>query len=218
MKKTFIILVIATPLLSFTLLPVVFIRSDVKKIDSLLVLPPATQIGLISKGSMGPIDEEFSRKTHDLTHSYLQKSFPTSVKTKYFSGDSATRSKLDNFIATVTSKINFEKQARKYHLPDSIVTLFDTAKVHFVFCTSNIGFNRTRDNFINTYQRREMINFFIIPMYKPHESFSSVTCMILDLRQKNILYFERDVLENRDPTDINIIKQQLGRIINHCFI
>ncbi|MGN6542903.1 MAG: hypothetical protein ACTHKY_18990 [Ginsengibacter sp.] len=218
MKKTFIILIVAIPLLSFTLLPVVFIRDDVKKIDALLVLPPVTQIGIISKGSKAQNYDASSDKTFEITSDYLQKCFPNSVKTKYFSADSLSHAKLDNFILTITSRINFEKQARKYHLPDSIVTLFDTAKIHFVFCISNIGFNRTRDNFINTYQRREMINFFIIPMYKPHESFSSVTCMILDLRQKNILYFERDVLENRDPTDINIIKQQVGRIINHCFI
>lgn len=218
MKKVFILLIISIPLVSFNLLPVVFIRSDIKKNDSLLVLPPVTQIGLISKGSKAQIDDGLSKKTFDITRDYLQSGFPNSVKTKYFSADSLSQAKLDNFILTITSRINVEKQARKYHLPDSIVTLFDTAKIHFVFCTSNIGFKRTRDNFIATYQRREMINFFIIPVSHPHESFASITCMILDLKQKNILYFERDVLDNNDPTDIKVIKLQLNRIINHCFI
>jgi hypothetical protein len=217
MKKTFILLLVAIPLLSFILSPVVFIRSDIK-VDSLLVLPPVTQIGLISKGSKGPIDDGLSEKTFDITRDYLQKGFPNSVKTTYYSADSTSRAKLNAFVARITSKINSEKQARKYYLPDSIITLFDTEKVRFVFCTSNWGFRRTRDNFINTYQRREVVNFFIIPTGKPHESFASVTCMIFDLKEKNIVYFERDILENRDPTDIKVINLQLRRIINHCFI
>jgi hypothetical protein len=217
MKKTFILLIIAFPLLSFILSPVVFIRSDIK-VDSLLVLPPVAEISLISKGSRPQTDEDLSKKTFDITYDYLQNGFPNSVKTKYHAADSTSGAKLNNFVATIVTKINSEKQARKYHLPDSIVTLFNTENARFVFCTSNSGFKRTRDNFINTYHRREFVNFFIIPMEQPHESLVTVTCMILDLKQKNIVYFRRDVLENRDPTDIKIIKLQLSRIINHFFI
>jgi len=217
MKKTFILLIIAIPLLSFILSPVIFIRSDIK-VDSLLVLPPVAEISLISKGSRPQIDEDLSKKTFDITYDYLQNGFPNSIKTKYHSPDSTSAAKLNNFVATIITKINSEKQARKYHLPDSIVSLFNTANARFVFCTLNWGFKRTRDNFINTYHRREIVNFFIIPMAQPHESLVTVTCMILDLKQKNIVYYRRDVLENRDPTDIKIIKLQLSRIINHFFI
>ncbi len=217
MKRMFILIVITIPLLSFYLVPLVYVRSDIK-IDSLLVLPPVTKISVISKGSKSQIDEELSKKTFDNTANYLQNGFPNSVKTKYFSADSRTRAKLDNFVSIITSQINSEKQARKYQLPDSILNLFDTAKVNFVFCTSNIGFNRTRKNLVNNYQASEILNFFIVPVGRPLESSASMTCMILDLRQKNILYFERVIWNDKDPADIKVIKLQLTKMINHCFM
>lgn len=217
MKKTFIFLIIAIPLLSFTLLPVLFIRSDIK-VDSLLVLPAVTKISVINKGSILEIDNDLSKRTFNITADVLQNGFPASVKTKYFSADSITHSKLDNFVAAISWKISREKQARKYHLPDSILRLFDTAKVNFVFCTSIEGFTRARNNLINTNQASGIANFLLGMKGHPIESLATITCLILDLKQKNILYLERQVLENRDPTDIKIIKLQLSSIINHFFI
>lgn len=217
MKKVFFLIIITIPLLSFILTPFVFVRGNIK-IDTLLVLPPVTHISIITKGSKPVPDEGLSEETFFATGNWLRKSFPDAVQTKYFSSDSTTRPRLDKFVADITRQLNSERQARKYHIPDSVLTLFDNSKVNFVFCTCNIGFKRTRNNLINTYQTSEIAGFLVGFDQRPLESSATMTCFILDLKQKNILYFERDVWGNKDPTDINVIKLQLTRIINHYFI
>lgn len=217
MKKAFVLVIITIPFLGFVLKPLVFVRGDIK-IDTLLVLSPVTHIAVISKGGKQLIDGDLSKKAFFNTGNWLRKSFPDSVKTKYFSSDSITLSRLDNFVADISRQLNSERQARKYQLPDSILTLFDSTEVNFVFCTYNIGFKRTRDNLINTHLASEIADFLIGFNQRPLESSAAMTCFILDLRQKNILFFERHVWGNKDPTDINVIKLQLSKIITHCFI
>ena len=52
----------------------------------------------------------------------------------------------------------------------------------------------------------------------PLESATLVSCFIIDLKEKNIVFFERDTWQNRDPTDMEVIKLMLDRIIEHYFI
>ena len=217
MKRLLTISIITMPLLSYNIKPFIFVRDDIK-IESLLVLPPISQIAVINNGNKLQIDKELSDKTFFLTLTTLQKSFPDSVKTQYFSADSMTLSQLTNFVSSVNKKINSERLARKYQIPDSILNLFDTSKINFVFGTFNIGFKRGKNNLVNQHLASEIADLMIGYNLRPLESSASMSCFILDLRKKNILYFERDLWKNKDPTDIKLIQLQLSRIITHYFI
>lgn len=160
----------------------------------------------------------FSKKTFHITSGLLQTAFPDVVKTENFSSDSITQVRLNHFVSNITGAINSEGQAKKYRLPDSIYVLFDTAKVHYVFCTCNIGFIRKRSNLIKTHQAIEIADVLLGDNRRPLQSNSSITCFVFDLKQKNLLSFERDIWMDKEPTDINIIKLQLARLINHSFI
>ena len=217
MKKTIIILIIAIPIISFNLKPFVFVRSKIK-IEKLLVLPPVSVISVITKTSQQQIDNELSSQAFDAASSLLRKSFPDSIETTYFSGDSITMLKLNNFVGKIAKEINSEKRARKYQLPDSILSLFDNTKDNFIFCTINAGFKRTRNNLVNNHQASEIANFLIGINSQPLEQSASMTCIILDLKLRNILFFERNIWQNNDPTDFKILKLQFTKIITHYFI
>lgn len=81
-----------------------------------------------------------------------------------------------------------------------------------------MGFKRTRKNLVNTHQAAGIADFLIGFNKRPLESSALMSCFILDLKEKNILYFERDIWENKDPTDIKIIELQIRKIITHYFI
>ena len=217
MKKAIIILIVTIPLMSFDIKPFIFIRNDVK-IETLLVLPPVSSVSVISAGSKQQIDSVLSRQLFYHTSTMLKKCFPDTVKTRYFPFDSVVQLKLLNWVSAVNKEINNEKRARKYQLPDSILNLFDTSKMNFVFCTYNTGFKRTRNNLMNTHQTSEIADVLIGFNYRPLESTALMSCFILDLRKKSILYFARDLWENKDPMDFNVIRLQLTRIITHYFI
>ena len=217
MKRLFTISIITIPLLSYTIKPFVFVRDDIK-IESLLVLPPITKIAVINNGNKLQIDKELSAKTFSLTLTTLQKSFPDSVKTHYFSADTMILSQLTNFVSSVNKKINSERLAKKYQIPDSILNLFDTSKINFVFCTYNTGFKRGKNNLVNQHLASEIADVMIGYNFRPLESSASMSCFILDLRKKNILYFERDLWNKKDPTDSQLIQIQLSRMITHYFI
>lgn len=81
-----------------------------------------------------------------------------------------------------------------------------------------MGFIRSRKNLVNSHQKGEIVDFLTGYGRRPLESSALMSCFIIDLRQKNILYFERDIWKNRDPTEARFIKLQLTKIINHYFM
>jgi hypothetical protein len=217
MKRNIFLVIISLPFSSFVLKPVFYIRNNIK-IQHLLVLPPVSAIAVIQKGNKFQNDDELSKQTFYSTSNQLKKCMPESVNHEYFTPDSTKQLKISNFIVKINSEINNSRQAGKYNLPDSFVNLFDTSKVNFIFCTYNEGYIRNRKNLVNTYQKSEIADFLIGYSRRPLESSALMSCFIIDLRQKNILYFERDIWENRDPTEAHFIKLQLTKIINHYFM
>lgn len=219
MRKSIIIVILALPLLSFNMRPFLFVRKDTK-IDTLNVLVPVSSISVINRANTQHYDSLLSRQTSFNTSAILQKSFYDIVPTKYFSSNLFVQSKLLNWVLKVNKEIENERQAKKYQLPDSILNLFDTSKINFVFCTNNIGFRRTRENLVKT----DQTNNIAVALFgfgvgrQPLESAASMSCFIVDLKKKNILYFSRDHLENEDPTDKNVIKLQLTKAITHYFM
>jgi hypothetical protein len=216
-KKLLIISLFVLPLFGFTQAPLTFFRSNTKT-DKLLLLPPTTLISVISKGSVHQLDSELTQETFRHTLDQLKKSFPDSVNASLFRPDSVVKAKLFSFVNKFNKEIKKERQIKKYTLPDSILILFDTSKVNYVFCTYNIGFKRTRTNLVNTHLRMEVTDLLIGSNILPLESSTLISCFIIDLKDKNILFFERDIWQNRDPTDIEVIKLLLNRIITHYFI
>ena len=216
-KKLLIISLFVLPLSGFTQAPLTFFRSNTKA-NKLLLLPPTTRISVIRKGSIDRLDSELTQETFNHILAQLPKSFPDSVSATLFHPDSIVKAKLSNFVNRFNRKIRKERQIKKYTLPDSILVLFDTSKVNYVFCTYNIGFKRTRTNLVNTHLTMEVTDLLFGGNALPLESATLVSCFIIDLKEKNILFFERDTWQNRDPTDMEVIKLMLDRIIEHYFI
>ncbi len=217
MKRNFFLIIFLLPLLSFVWKPVSYIRNNIK-IPHLLVLPPVSVIYEIKKGSNLQTNKELSKQTFYITSNLLKRSIPDSINHEYLNPDSTTLLKINDFITHIHTKINSIKQVKKYILPDSIAKLFNTSKANFVFCTFNGGFIRSKKNLINTHQRNEVTNFLIGVGGRPLESSALMSCFIIDLNEKNILYFERNIWGDRNPTESRFIKLQLTKIISHYFI
>ncbi len=114
--------------------------------------------------------------------------------------------------------MNIDKQAKKYVLPDSIIELFSSSKTNFVLLTYNGGFIRSRKNLVNVYQRSEIANVLVGYGRRPLESSTFMSCFIIDLREKNIVCFERDIWEDKDPTNASTIKFQMTKVIKHLLL
>ncbi len=215
MKKILLILILAKSFGCYSQKPVVFSRAEIK-IDSILVLPPFSRTYVITKINKQEIDKELSKKTFYTTYNLLQKQFPKPIKATYFVSDSTTQIKLNNFIYTMCEKIDNERLARKYTIPDSILSLFKTANKTMVFCLVNEGFQRGRDNLLRKDLQSKINNAFTSHDYRPLESASLMIGLILDLKERHILFFERNIWQDKDPTDMNVLSLQLNRLLNHC--
>jgi hypothetical protein len=217
MRKILAVVFVSLPLLSIAQKELVYVRENVK-INRLLVLPPVSISYAVNSGSKLQMDEEASKKMFSYTSALLQKGFPDSVKTSFFSADSVLQSRLHKFLSTIHKDVNNERRAKKFQLPDSILNLFDNTEAEFVFCTYNIGFKRSRNNLVNTQQTMELLDMLTGFGIRPLESSLLMSCFVLDLKQKNLLYIERDIRPNIDPSDHNVIKLQLTRMIAHFLI
>ncbi|HSC52686.1 MAG TPA: hypothetical protein VLC98_03665 [Phnomibacter sp.] len=216
MKTLLTIFIVGQSLLGFTQESLFFFRKGTK-VNKILVLPPATLIYGIFHGSKLQFDSVLTQKAFLHTSTQLIQSFPDSISTVLFSADSVNKLKLRNFVCNLNNEFKKESQIKKYQLPDSILILFDTTKFNYVFCTSNVGFIRDRNNLTNTAFTMEITNMLTGHGLRPAESASVMSCFIIDLRKKNILCFQRSIWMERDPTDLRIIKLQLARLIKQIF-
>jgi hypothetical protein len=202
---------------NFAPLPFQYVRI-MEKIQHPLILLPATQISVIQKNGKLENDKAISQKVFYITLGELKKCIPDSIIPRFAPLDSILQVIIDNSIYNMHRLINSIKQAKKYAVPDSFVHLFDTSKVQYVFCTCNGGFMRNRENLVNNEFSGEVVGFITGFGWKPFESSTLTCCFIIDLKKKNIIYFERDVWKNRDPSDVRFIHLQLSAIINHYFM
>ncbi len=217
MKRKILFLLFLIPLLSFVLDPIVYRRSH-DKIEKFLVLPPVSRITIIGKGSKHKVDSGLSVKAFYTASKQLQKIFPDSVDHKYFSPDSVQQEAINNFVIKLNNKLNTSNQVRDYKIPDSIIHIFSTANADFVFCTSNMGFLRTKQNLSNSYEAAAVTSFIFGVGGRPIALTAGISCFILDLQKKNIIYFEREIWKDKDPTDPEVINLQFTKIIHHCFL
>jgi hypothetical protein len=164
------------------------------------------------------LNSELSQKTFEHTFDQLQNSFPDSVNATLFRTDSVVNAKLLSFVNKFNIQIKNERQVKNYTIPDSIVILFDTSNVNYVFCTYYSGFKRMRTNYVNTHRTMEVTNLFLGTRIRPLQSAAFISCFIIDLKEKNILFYERYKWDNRDPTDTEVIKLLFERIVAHYFI
>lgn len=70
---------------------------------------------------------------------------------------------------------------------------------------------------VNTQQASEIADFLVGFNYRPLESSALMSCAILNLKERNILFFERNIWENRNPADAKIIDLQMNMAITHYF-
>ncbi|MEO6637492.1 MAG: hypothetical protein ABIN25_04405 [Ginsengibacter sp.] len=217
MKNKFLFLVLLAPLLSFLLHPILYKRSYAK-IERVLVLPPVSRISIISKGSRQMVDSSLSSKVFYTASKQLQQVFPDSVDHKYFSPDSTQQQAINNVIVKLNNKLITYKQIIEYKIPDSILQLLSVANADFVFCVANTGFVRTKQNFSNSYVAGTAVTLVLGLPGTPIALESAISCFVLDLRKRNIIYFEREILYDRDPTDPEVINLQVTRVVNHCFL
>ena len=215
MKKILLILFLVNCLWCFGQKPVIYSRERIE-IDSLLVTPPLSRIYVINKMSKMAIDEELSRETFNAANQLIKRQFQGSINATYLLPDSATQAKLNTFITTVCTKISNERQASKYIIPDSIMNLFGSANKGFVFCLATEGFKRGRENLVRTQTTSEVADFLIGYNFRPLESSSLMIGFILDLNQRQIHHFEKNTWPNNDPTDLDVLRLQINRMLTHC--
>jgi len=217
MKRNFLLLILLVPLLSFISDPIVYIRSH-DKIEKLLVFSPVSRISVLGKGRKHRVDSGLSAKAFHIVENQLQKIFPDSIGHKYFSPDSIQRVAIDIFVIKANNKLLNSTQVSHYKVPDSIIQIFSTANANFVFCISNTGFFRTYQNLTGSHMAGAAVGLVSEFGWNPIASGSTISCFILDLNKKNIIFFERETWEDRDPTDPDLINLQLTRVLNHCFL
>ncbi len=214
MKRKFLFLIFLFPLLSFILNPIVYRRSH-SKIEKLLVLPPVSRISIIGNGSKQKVDSSLSSRAFYAASKQLQKIFPDSVDHKYFSPDSVQQEAVNNFIIKLNKNLNTKQKIIDYKVPDSILQIFSTVNAYFVFCVANTGFLRTKQNFSNSYELGTATTLLFGIGGTPIALEAVISCFVLDLQNKNIIYFEREIWQDRDPTEPDVINLQLAGVVNH---
>ncbi len=219
-KLQFILLAALFMLLSgFIFKPVIYVRSTAK-VYKMLVLPPVSAIAAIQTGSKMQINKELSQSAFRKVFNQLKKSIPDTVDGVFFNPDSTQQSSITKFVSKIAADINSTHRAKTYTLPDSLRILFKTVQADFIFCVCSNGFTRTAKNMVNIYQATEISSYLSLGIYdvRPLKSSAMMTCFIMDLKHNNLLYFKRDIMPNRDPTDALVIKAQLTALINRFFM
>ena len=216
-KIALIAFIIILPLVTFCQRSVHYKRVE-QKIKTVLVLAPVSEVFVIKLGNDLEKDSAHSITAYRNMANQLQKSIPKYVNKYYFKSDSVTRSTIIKLVIDANNRIGNNNQAGRYRLPDSIVKLFDTASYSYVLCTYNGGFIRDRKNLVNQHLGNQVMDFLIGFGSKPLASASTVSCFVIDLKQKNLAYFQRIISVNENLLETKAMINDLKKIIDTVFV
>ncbi len=227
--RTTLLILVLIPIMGFKLMPIEYIRAKVK-IDHILVLPVQTVISDIFNNNESELNDSLSNATFETTTTLLKTYFPDTVSHEYFYPDSVQQSIINNAIVTIVGKVKTNQKAKSFKIPDSLIKVFEKSKTNYIFCISNVGFIRSYENMRKKYNEGQALQYVsplqglitnlpIIPLgFTPYKSSAIMAAFIIDLKNKNLLYFKRDIWPDRNPTEEIVIKSQLKDLINSYFM
>ena len=203
------------------------LTSDVKPVEitKMLKIEPFSYISLIEKGNQGKLNDSIS----SITKVILDESLETfSEKLRLSSQEikltnSFEREELEEEIRILIMSADRNKNVQNIHITPFLDSLLSVNNERFGLVIVQSGFTRAKGNYGG--QVAKSIGIGILTgvltgmayTQTPIKSNSTLYAMILDNQNKNIAFYNKSVLQDKEPTERENIIKQLNKVFEKYF-
>ena len=200
-----------------------FLSSDVKPVEikEMLKFEPFSYISLIEKGNRSVYNDSISSETKIILNESLEtfrEKLRLSSEEVIFT-DSLERKKFEreiNFLILSAERNRSIKNIPITPLVDSLLSVNDK---RFGLIIVQSGFTRAKGNYGNQIAKGIGMGILTMGMYyqTPIKANSTIYAVIVDREEKNVAFYHKNGLQDKEPTEKENITKQIHKIFEKYF-
>ena len=206
-----------------------FLTSDVKSVEvtEVLKIEPFSYISLIESGNKGVFNDSISSSTKIVLNESLE---AFREKLRLSSGevvisDSLEREKLEKELSFLILSADRNRNIKNLPITPLIDSLLTANEKRFGLFIVQSGFTRAKGNYGGQVAKgvgmgilTGVLTMGMVSVYQtPIKSNSTLYAMIIDNQNKSVAFYNKSVLQDKEPTDKENIMKQLNKIFEKYF-
>ncbi len=187
-------------------------------IDSLLLIPPFSYISLIEKGNRQVFDKKLSKLSSDHLTKGIKEIVDTQVAVLNLNNlDSITNVRLRHEVVQLIQVIERSRELRNVTVPILIDSILTLNRLNYAMCIYHSGFTRSGGNYTAHLAAGIALGLLVGFGTIPIKAYSTVYCIILDSKNKNIAFYRKCFKQDWEPVDKRITDKQLNLLFKGYF-
>ncbi len=191
------------------------------EVTDLNILEPFSYITMIKKGNRGELDDSLSASSKNLIIKVLEDfSGRIPITGTIILQDSSVRSNLENEYESLITTADRNRIISNLKITPTIDKILETNNVRFGLITVATGLTRVKGNYGKQVAKGVGLAILTLGMYTetPVKSYSTVYAMIVDSKDNNVAFFRSSYLQDKEPLDEAVLKNQFERIFKGYFL
>lgn len=189
------------------------------EINKILILKPYTKIEVINKGNKAEYSPEVSKQVTAYIVESLEKFIPSRIEKYKFEADSLELFELYKEMYTLAIRVEQNRNITGIKLSNKMLTFLEKYNYDYAIGVLDFGFTRAKGNYENQVAKSIGIGILTLGMYAPIpvKSYSTMICFIVDKENKNIAFYRKDLGQEKEPTNKNVIESQISKMLIQYF-
>jgi hypothetical protein len=185
----------------------------------MLIFPVLSEIKVVKIRNKLETDSILSNNVRTEIIKQVKTMVPDNIRTTQLESNEIQQQEIYRALAKVIGVAESKFKPKVIKAPDLLLRLLDSTKQDLGLCILSQGFIRTDENQSKEYTKSMLLNVFTLGIYAlvPNKSFSTMVCLVIDRKQKTVLFYDRSMWRERNPTEQIVIKSQLYHLLMSYF-
>ena len=193
-----------------------FIASEANPRDvrEVILLSPSAYVSYIEKGNRAALSDSLSAITDSLLRLVVPHSRILPVDSTLLELDPITRTAAADALAQLVQRASAQRNKGHLPAPRLLDSLVEASGHRYGMALVGVGFGRRRGNYAGQSAKAVGIGILTLGMYAPIPVKSSLTLYtaIIDSETDQVVYVNRTLPVEKDPTDEQVVRRQLERL------
>ena len=200
-----------------------FLTSDVKplEISEMLKFEPFSYISLIEQGNRSVYSDSISNETkiilNESLETFREKMRLSSEEIKIT--DSLERKRFEQEISFLILTAERNRSIKNIPITPLVDSLLSANEKRFGLIIVQSGFTRAKGNYGNQIAKGIGMGILTMGMYyqTPIKANSTIYAMIVDSKDKNVAFYNKNGLQDKEPTEKENVIKQIDKIFEKYF-
>ena len=195
------------------------------EINEMIKIEPCSFITLIDRGNRGSYNDSISNYSEMVLNEALE-SFSRDLRLsseEIYTVDNQERNELEQEIDFLISSAEQNKKKYNIEITPLVESLLDEYNQRFGLIILQDGFTRVKGNYGGQVAKAIGLGILTgvvtgVSFYNsPVKASSTLHVIIVDNKEKNIAFYNKSILQEREPTEIETVKKQIMMVFDKYF-